>query len=72
MSWRGRLFIDAALPFGLRSASQIFTAMADAAEWVIKRTGVDFVLHYLDDFLVIGAPESQEYAEALLKVLRVF
>ena len=32
MKWRDRLFVDAALPFGLRSAPKIFTAMADAAE----------------------------------------
>ena len=32
MLWEGSLFIDTALPFGLRSAHKIFTALADAAE----------------------------------------
>jgi len=33
---RDRLFVDAALPFGLRSAPKIFMALADATEWVRK------------------------------------
>ena len=32
MMWDGALYIDAALPFGLRSAPKIFTAVADAAQ----------------------------------------
>ena len=34
MLWDGALFIDAAHPFGLRSAPKIFSAVADAAEWI--------------------------------------
>lgn len=30
MLWEGSLYIDTALPFGLRSAPKIFTAVADA------------------------------------------
>ena len=32
MLWREGLFVDTTLPFGLRSAPKIFTALADAAE----------------------------------------
>ena len=32
----GALFIDTALPFGLRSACKIFYAVADAVEWILK------------------------------------
>ena len=32
MEWRGDVFVDAALPFGLRSAPKIFNAVADALE----------------------------------------
>ena len=32
MLWEGSLFIDTALPFGLRSAPKIFNAVADAVE----------------------------------------
>ena len=72
MHWRGDLFVDTALPFGLRSAPKIFTAVADAVEWIVREEGVDFVVHYLDDFLVMGAPGSDECAAALRKLLDVF
>ena len=39
MQWGGHLFLDAALPFGLRSAPKIFTAVADAAEWMACAEG---------------------------------
>ena len=56
MVWHGNLFIDAALPFGLRSAPKIFKAVADAVTWIIRQQGLRFVIHYLDDFLLIGPP----------------
>lgn len=43
MQWEGGLFVDSALPFGLRSAPKIFAALADAAMWVLKNNGVKFV-----------------------------
>ena len=72
MQWDGGVFVDTALPFGLRSAPKIFNALADAATWILKQEGVDFVIHYCDDFLLIGAPDSQECAQALATVKRVF
>lgn len=71
MMWEDQLFVDTALPFGLRSAPKIFTAVADAVEWIVQRSGVRFVIHYLDDFLVIGAPGSSECAESLQCLLDV-
>ena len=72
MTWEGALYIDTTLPFGLRSAPKIFTALADAAEWIIRQTGVGFIIHYLDDFLVAGAPGSSECAAALSTMRDVF
>ena len=34
--WEDNLYIDAILPFGLRSAPKIFNALADALEWIIR------------------------------------
>ena len=31
---------------------------ADALEWIIQASGVHHILHYLDDFLVLGPPRS--------------
>jgi len=57
MLLRQGLFVDTALLFGLRSAPKIFTAIAEAAEWIVKQAGVNFLIRYLDDFLVIKAPD---------------
>jgi hypothetical protein len=72
MLWDGALYIDTALPFGLRSAPKIFTAIADAAEWIARQQGIQFVIHYLDDYLIIGAPDSDECQKALMSLLEVF
>ena len=37
MKWKGECFVDAMLPFGLRSAALIFTAIADAFEWCTRQ-----------------------------------
>ena len=71
MLWEGGLYVDKTLPFGLRSAPKIFTALADAVEWVARQEGVRFVIHYLDDFLVISQPDSPECARALSKLLEI-
>ena len=59
MSWAGRTFVDCQLPFGLRSAPLLFSAVADALEWIVRRRGISFCLHYLDDFLTVGPAQSE-------------
>ena len=58
MTWKGLVYVDITLPFGLCSTSKIFTAIADAAEWIVRQQGVEFILYYLDDFLVVSAAEK--------------
>ncbi len=59
MRWKGQFYVDLALPFGLRSAPRIFTRFADVLQHIfIEHGGVDYILHYLDDFLLAGPPES--------------
>ena len=65
MSWNGCVYVDTVLPFGLRSAPKIFNAIADALEWVLSKEGVTDLLHYLDDFLFLGSPASQECSNNL-------
>ena len=71
MNWREQLYVDAALQFGLRSAPKIFNAVADALQWILKRQGVNNLLHYLDDFMLFGDPGSSECQVALDGVLRL-
>ena len=69
ISWRDKLYIDAALPFGLRLAPKIFNAIADALEWISRRQGVNHGWHYLDDFLVAGRPGTEECLNSLNTML---
>ena len=59
------------LPFGLRSAPKIFNALADALEWKLGQEGIDHIFHYLDDFAVVGPPNSPVCLQALEILERV-
>jgi len=65
MQWGDQLYLDTVLPFVLRSAPLIFTAVADAIEWIIRQQGVRDMSHYVDDFIFFGAPHTQECAVAM-------
>ena len=55
------MYVDAALPFGLQSAPNIFfNALADGLGWIVKEHGVQYLWHYLDDCITCGAPDSDE------------
>ena len=60
MRWQGSVCLDAALPFGLRSAPKIFSAVADTLLWIMFRNGITWGIHYLDDYLFCGTPDSKE------------
>ena len=72
MMWDGNLFVDCTLPFGLRSAPRIFSAIADVLEWKAKFEGIPIILHYLDDFLIISPPSSDEGSRHLHTLLALF
>ncbi len=57
--------MDGALPFGLRSAPLLFTALEDAVEWVTKRRGAKWLQHYIDDFVAVGKAGTGECAHTL-------
>ena len=61
----GAVYIDAMLPFGLRSAPNIFTAQADAIEWVLRSKGIQHLYHYPDDFIILSPPHTPRCAEDL-------
>ncbi len=65
MQWNNEILIDKVLPFGLRSAPLIFTAIADALQWIIEQRGVHPILHYLDDYITIGPPDSTQCSHNL-------
>ena len=72
MQWREEVYVDKVLPFGLRSAPLIFTAVADAMEWVIRQQGVTHICHYIDDFIMLGKPQSADCARSLATAIKTF
>ena len=71
MQWDGQVFIDGVLPFGLRSAPLIFTAIADALQWVIQNDGARWIFHYIDDFITVGEPESDKCVANMTRMQRI-
>ncbi len=59
MAWDKKVYVDATLPFGLRSAPLVFTAVADAALWVMTKHGVSHVFYNVDNFITLGASEAE-------------
>ena len=58
MKWRGSIYIDHCIPFGLRSAPKLFNILADLLSWIAQTSGVSYLIHYLDDYLTMGPPLS--------------
>ncbi len=65
ITWRQVTYIDQALPFGLRSAPKVFTAVADGLTWALIQSGVSTLLHYLDDFFFCSPSHSNGCEKAL-------
>ena len=38
MRWNNKIYVDKCLPFGLRSAPIIFSAVADTLQWIIQQS----------------------------------
>ena len=52
-----------------RLAPKIFSAVADALAWAMLCNGVEFFIHYLDDFFIMGPPESDTVRTSLTAAL---
>ena len=70
--WQGVQYVDSMLPFGLRSAPKIFTAVADALEWVARQRGVLEIDHYLDDFVTLGPHATADCQRNLDIIIQTF
>ena len=65
MEWKGRVLVDGTLPFGLRSAPLLFSALGDTIQWVAEQEGTSWLRHYLDDFVTVGAEGTTECQQNL-------
>lgn len=71
MNWRSMFYVDLALPFGLRSAPYIFNSVADLVEWILLNNyHLPDLLHYLDDFITAGPPNSHQCENNIYPLLR--
>jgi hypothetical protein len=61
-SWEGQYYVEAFLPFGLRSAPFLYNMFAELLHWGCAAIGVDRLLHYLDDFLFLEPPAAPSNA----------
>lgn len=69
--WESRYFVDIRLPFGSRSSPYIFNQFAEALLWILVHvTGISWLIHYLDDFLLggVSASECVSYMGVMFKV----
>ena len=70
--WRQKYYVDCCLSFGLWSAPFIFNQYAEALEWILRHNYlISNLIHYLDDFLIVGKPSSAECEIALQKMLHI-
>ena len=73
IKWQGNYYIDMVLPFGLRYAPFIFSSVADLLEWILRHNyGLNFLLHYLDDFWTLGPSNSPARQNNLDTCIRLF
>ncbi len=63
--WQGLTYIDGVLPFGLRSTPKIFNTVTDLLQWILVDRCQIFIVHYSDDFLLVGPPNSPKCQTAL-------
>ena len=70
MKWRDRFYVDLVLPFDLRSAPFIFNSIARHSGMVHSYQIPD-LLHYLDDFIAAGPPQSLQCAHNLATARQV-
>ena len=63
--WEEKIYVDPMFPFGLRSAPKIFNAVADALIWYLRKSGIQCIEHYLDDFIIVAPPNSACCSEEL-------
>ena len=68
---KDRTYIDHALSFGLRSAPKIFSGVADMLSLALHWAGIQHQINYLDDFLFMVAPGTDNGAHVLAVARRV-
>jgi hypothetical protein len=73
MKWLGKYYVDLCLPFGMKSSPGLWERYASLAHWIaLTQFGVRWLVHYVDDFLIAGAPDSDECKRAVEALCKCF
>ena len=51
--WDDSVYTSKTLSFGLHSIPKIFSAIADAIQWVLNQKGIRNIIHYLDYYILV-------------------
>ncbi|XP_065145726.1 uncharacterized protein [Paramisgurnus dabryanus] len=70
--WKGAYYFSVCLTFGCRSSPKIFDSLSEALCWILTNNHkLPYVLHLLDDFLII-TPTSSPPHSGLSTLVKVF
>ena len=65
MKWKDKTWLDTTLLFRLRSAPKLFNFLANCLQWIFQKHIPGTVIHYLGDFLFVGAPDTDVCSRSL-------
>ena len=61
MTFRDQFYYDTCLPMGASSSCAIFEKFSSSLEWIANsHLNIPYIVHILDDFLIIGPPNSSQ------------
>ena len=69
---KGKIYINACLPFGAGSSCYIFEKVAGVLQWVItNKTGCSWLSHFLDDFPLLHKTclSLQEFMNTFYRIM---
>lgn len=57
--WKGEWWVDTRLCFGLNTAPWVFTQFNQALIWMAKKLGIESIVGYIDDFLIVANSKEE-------------
>lgn len=70
--WNNQYFYDTCLPFGASSSCAIFERFSSGLQYIAEmKLNINFMVHILDDFLILGSPNSSQCLDGLTSFLNL-
>jgi hypothetical protein len=61
--WKGRIYVDLCLPFGMSTSPFIFNLFGEGLHWILEHIFNQSLVHYLDNFLFVGGESEKLFSE---------